>query len=98
MGGAYAELLADNRLLMLQVHAQSATDIPEIAQAMRRGLARVTDFAATRSGGEAEQVQRFIAYGQLCHLITTLDIEDTGEPWARMLTAGIRHPDRPATR
>lgn len=98
MGGAYAELIADNSLLMLQVHAQSAADIPEIADALRGGFARVTRFAKARSGGEDAQVQRFIAYGQLCHLITTLDIEGGDGDWAALLTTGIRHPNQHATR
>lgn len=93
MGGAYAELIADKSLLMLQVHAQSAADIPEIADAMRRGLARVTDFAKARSGADDSQVQRFMAYGQLCHLITTLGLDGHDGDWAAVLTAGIRHPN-----
>lgn len=93
MGGAYAELIADKNLLMLQVHALSTADIPEIAEAVRRGLARVTEFAKQRSGAPDEQVQRFIATGQLCHLITTLDLDGDDSPWAAILTAGIRHPN-----
>lgn len=91
MGGAYADLIADRSLLMLQVHAQSAADIPEIANAVRRGLARVTEYARSRSGAAYEQVQRFMAYGQLCHLIATLGLDDR-EDWSAVLTAGIRHP------
>ncbi|MEU2034413.1 TetR/AcrR family transcriptional regulator [Nocardia amamiensis] len=93
MGGAYAELIADKSLLMLQVHAQSAADIPEIADAVRRGLQRVTDYAKTRSDATDDQVQRFMAYGQLCHLITTLGLDDNEGNWASILTAGIRHPN-----
>ncbi len=92
MGGAYAELIADRNLLMLQVHAQSAADTPEIADAVRRGLAKVTDLARDRSGAPDEQVQRFIAYGQLCHLIATLDLDERTGEWAAVLSAGIRHP------
>ncbi|MCU1639779.1 MAG: TetR family transcriptional regulator [Nocardia sp.] len=92
MGGAYAELISDKSLLMLQVHAQSATDIPDIAEALRRGLARVTDYAKVRSGASDESVQRFIAVGQLCHLITTLGIDGHEGGWAAILAAGIRHP------
>ncbi len=91
MGGAYAELIADRNLLMLQVHAQSASDIPEIADAVRRGLARVTGYAKSRSGAEDGEVQRFIAYGQLCHLITTLGLDELDDGWAAILSAGIRH-------
>ncbi|MEV6276777.1 TetR/AcrR family transcriptional regulator [Nocardia sp. NPDC051832] len=93
MGGAYAELITDQSLLMLQVHALSAADIPEISEAMRRGLARVTEFAKARSGAPDSAVQRFIAFGQLCHLITTLELDGDDSDWAAVLTAGIRHPN-----
>ncbi|MGO4595500.1 TetR/AcrR family transcriptional regulator [Leifsonia sp. 2TAF2] len=92
MGGAYAELISDRSLLMLQVHAQSASDVPEIREALRRGLARITRFATTRSGADEDAVQHFVAYGQLCHLVVTAGLEEVPETWARTLTHGIRHP------
>ncbi len=92
MGGAYAELISDRSLLMLQVHAQSVSDQPEIAAALRRGLQQVVTFVQTRSGATDEAVQRFVAYGQLCHLIVTAGLLDDTDSWARMLTAGLHHP------
>ncbi len=92
LGGAYAALIADRSLLMLQVHAQSASAVPEIGAALRKGLALITTFAKARSGATDEAVQRFIAYGQLCHLIVTTSIEQDDSAWARLLTSGIRHP------
>lgn len=92
MGGAYAELIGDRTLLILQVHAQSVADIPAVGQALRSGLKAVTSLAKSRSGARDEDVQRFIAYGQLCHLIVTLGLEEIPEPWARLLSEGIRHP------
>jgi hypothetical protein len=93
MGGAYAELIRDRTLLMLQVHAQSVADVPEIGAALRAGLAAVTEFAKRRSGADDEQVQQFIAFGQLCHLIVTAQIETVDADWARLLARGIRHPE-----
>ncbi|MBT2484306.1 MULTISPECIES: TetR/AcrR family transcriptional regulator [unclassified Microbacterium] len=93
MGDAYAALISDRSLLMLQVHAQSVADIPEIGAALRTGLGRVTTFAQSRSGGSDDDVQRFIAYGQLCHLIVTTQLDSRTEKWATLLTHGIRHPD-----
>jgi AcrR family transcriptional regulator len=93
MGSAYAELIADRRLLMLQVHAQSVADIPEVGAALRSGLARITTFAKDRSRGSDDDVQRFVAYGQLCHLLVSVGIDDLPEAWARLLSHGIRHPD-----
>ncbi len=97
MGGAYAALIADRDLLMLQVHALSAAEVPEIGAAVRRGHARVVTFVQRRSGAAPAQVQRFFAYGQLCHLIVAAGL-GTAEPdgsdgrWVETLTAGIRHP------
>jgi len=92
MGGAYAELIADRELLMLQVHAQSASDEPAIRAALRRGLAEITTLASGRSRASDVEVQRFIAIGQLCHLIVTTGIETSDDAWAILLTDGIRHP------
>lgn len=93
MGDAYAALIRNRSLLMLQVHAQSAADIPEIGDALRSGLSRVTSFAQELSGGSDDEVQQFMAFGQLCHLIVTARLEDVPAGWARTLTHGIRHPN-----
>ena len=92
MGDAYAELLADRDLVMLQVHAQSAAAVPEIGVALRRGYATLVAFVQARSGAADDEVQRFIAYGQLCHLIATADLDAVDARWARLITAGMRHP------
>lgn len=93
MGGAYAELIRDRTLLLLQVHAQSVADVPEVGGALRAGLAAVTDLAKSRSGADDDAVQRFMAYGQLCHLIVTAGIDEEAGGWAGILSHGIRHPD-----
>ena len=92
MGDAYAQLIGDRTLLMLQVHAQSVAEIPVVGEALRTGLARVTTFAKSRSGGTDDAVQRFIAYGQLCHLIVTTQLDGRPEEWAMLLTRGMSHP------
>lgn len=91
MGSAYAGLIADRKLLLLQIHAQSAASVPEIGKAFRKGLEAVTSFVKSRSNASDEMVQRFVAYGQLCHLITTAGLEKDTASWARVLSHGIRH-------
>ena len=93
MGGTYAELISDKRLLMLQVHAQAATDIPEIREAVRRGLQRTTMFVKQRSGAADADVQRMMAVGQLCHLIVATGVEPGDGAWADILLEGIRHTE-----
>lgn len=99
MAGAYAQLIADRDLMMLQVHAQAATDQPAVAEAVRHGIGRVTDHVASRSGAEVADIQYFFAYGQLCHLLTSIDAFSVDAPWATLLTTGLRHaqPLRAAT-
>jgi hypothetical protein len=92
MGDAYAHLISDRTLLMLQVHAQSVAEIPAIGEALRAGLERVTTFAKTRSRADDDDVQRFIAYGQLCHLIVTTQLDGRPGEWVALLTKGITHP------
>jgi AcrR family transcriptional regulator len=91
MGDGYAALIADRKMLMIQVHAQSASDVPAIREVLRTGLKRIVSYVKQRTGASDEAVQRFIAFGQLCHLITTADIYDLGEDWARLLAHNIRH-------
>jgi AcrR family transcriptional regulator len=92
MGDAYAELIADRDLLMLQIHAQSASDIPEIRDAVRRGYASLVELALELSRGSEAEVQQFIALGQLCHLIVAAGLDGVDAAWARTLTTGMRHP------
>lgn len=93
MSDAYVDLIRDRDLIMLQVHAQSACDVPEIRAAVQRGLADLVTAVTNASRADALSVQRFIAYGQLCHLIVQADLTSIDEPWAHTVSAGIRHPD-----
>ncbi len=96
MAEAYAHLIADRAILMMQVHAQSAAAIPAIGEALRLGLERLTMLVSTSTGADDDAVQRFMAYGQLCHLVVTSRIDQLDSPWARLLSAGIRHYDHDA--
>ncbi len=93
MGDAYVELIRDRDLLMLQVHAQSACEVPKIRQAVQRGLGDLVTTVSTLSGAPAAEVQRFIAYGLICQLVVTAGLENVADGWAQTLTTGIRHLD-----
>ena len=91
MGEAYAHLIADKDILMIQVHAQSAADIPAVKAVVRRGLAKFVRLAKTRSGASDAAVQSFVAFGQLCHLIVTTDLTELDDDWAQTLWKGMSH-------
>jgi AcrR family transcriptional regulator len=91
MSTAYVALIRDRGLIALQVHAQSACDVPEIQEAVRRGIARVVRTVSAESGAGDDDIQRFLAYGQLCHLIVQAGLGDVDSSWARLVDHGIRH-------
>lgn len=94
MADAYAGLIRDRSLLLLQVHAMSAAhQVEGVEAALREGIARVVRAVSTSSGADDAAVQRFVAFGQLCHLIVTADIDGADGAWAALLTRGIRHLD-----
>lgn len=93
MTTAYVELIRDRDLIRLQVHAQSACDVPEVREAVRRGLRDLVTTVTLVSGADAPSVQRFVAYGQLCHLIVQTELFAVDETWASVLSDGIRHLD-----
>jgi AcrR family transcriptional regulator len=86
MGDAYAGLAAERDLLMLQVHAHSASDVPQIRAAIRRGYGSVVQHARALAAGDDPGVRRLLALGQLYHLVVAADLGGVEEDWARVLT------------
>lgn len=91
MTAAYVGLISDRALIALQVHAQSACDVPEVREAVRRGIATIVRVVSRESGADDAAVQRFIAYGQLCHLVVQAGLTDVDSAWARTVDHGMRH-------
>lgn len=92
MGDAYARLIADRDLLLLQLHAQcAAASEPTIREVVRAGYARLVEYVRGVSGAEDADVQGFFATGTLCHLVVATDAHQIDAPWARTLSDGLRH-------
>ncbi|WP_216897601.1 TetR/AcrR family transcriptional regulator [Nocardia alni] len=91
LADAYADLITDRKLIMLQVHALAASDDPEIRDAMRAQQARLVEFVTDHTQAAQAEIQTFVARGQLCHLVAALDLDNSTEPWATRLTEGLVH-------
>ncbi|WP_329238954.1 TetR/AcrR family transcriptional regulator [Actinoallomurus sp. NBC_01490] len=92
MGDAYAKLIADRELLMVQLHAQcAAVSEPAIRETVQTAYARLVEYVRGVSGAADGEIQRFFATGALCQLVVTVGVEQVDAPWARTLTEGIRH-------
>lgn len=93
MGGAYADLIADQDLLLVQMHAQcAALTVPEVKRAVQAGYAVLVDYVSTASGADPSAVQAFFSTGALCSIVVAMGAPDLDEPWARVLDDGLRHP------
>ncbi|MGH3246786.1 MAG: TetR/AcrR family transcriptional regulator [Trebonia sp.] len=91
MGDAYARLISDPDLLLLQLQAQCAAHEPAIGEAVRSGYARLVEYVRAASGGTDAQIQEFFARGMLCHLVVAVGAASVDARWARTLGEGIVH-------
>ena len=89
MSAAYLKLIGKPDMLMLQMHAQAAADVPEIRDAVRHGTSRIVATVKARTDAKKKKIQRFMADAQLCLLVTSLDAVGDRETWARILTDGL---------
>ncbi len=86
MGAAYAELIQDRTLLLMQLHGHAAApDEPAIQAAMRDGFRRLHTLVQAETDATDEEIARFFATGMLINVMTALGAHDLDEPWARKL-------------
>jgi AcrR family transcriptional regulator len=91
----YAGLTEDRDLLMLQVHAQSAAGLPQVRAAIQRGYASLVEHARHLSAADDAGVRRFLALGQLCHVVVAAELHAVDDDWARVLTPAAAVPSEP---
>jgi AcrR family transcriptional regulator len=86
MGAAYAELLDDRSLLVLQLHSHAASaSIPAIRDATRDGFRELVEVVQRESGATSEEVRRFFSAGMLLNVLGAMGALTIDEPWARLL-------------
>jgi AcrR family transcriptional regulator len=83
MAEVYGELLADRDELLLQMHAYSACDDPEIAHVTRREFGRLWREVARLSGADDETMQSFFAMGMLMNVIAAMDATTHDSAWIK---------------
>src|SRR5574342_724264 len=90
MGEAYAGLLEDRNVLLLQLQAYVACEDPEIRARVRSGFKRLTDFVAETADASDDEVRGFFQTGMLMNVVAAMDLDRVDEPWARRLV----HPTK----
>jgi AcrR family transcriptional regulator len=84
MGLAYAQLLADREMLLVQMQTYAACSDPDIRRAASHGYAGLWDLVQRLSGAPDEDVRTFFATGMLLNVAAAMDLpEIAGEKgWA----------------
>lgn len=86
MGLAYMELVQDPVALLLQMHAFTvAVNDPVVRAVAQRGMRRVWQLAATKSGAPVIELRSWLATGMLCNMVAALGLDKLDEPWANDL-------------
>jgi len=85
MGLAYHQLLADRRLLLMQMQAYAASEDEEIREVVRDEMLRLVSFVQSASGAPDTAVREWLAYGMLMNVVAALDLTEVDADWARMM-------------
>jgi AcrR family transcriptional regulator len=87
MGAAYANLLEQDRtLLLMQLQAHAACEDLEVRAAVREEFLRLVRFVQSASGAPDEAVRPWLAEGMLMNASAAMDLGQVDEDWARMCT------------
>jgi AcrR family transcriptional regulator len=90
MADAYLELLADRDLLLVQLHAYSACEDPEVRAATQREFSRLWQVVGDAAGLPSVDLVDFFAHGMLLNVMAALDASDLRDAWVRAcLTKGL---------
>ena len=85
MGEAYAALLADRRMLLMQLHMYAACDDPDVRRAASNGFAELWQLVQRLSGAPDDEIRAFFAKGMLLNVAAAMNMPAiAADPqWAR---------------
>ena len=84
MGHRYQELLKDQTLLRMQLHAFAASDDPEVRTFVRERFSALVSKVGALSGVPVESLRMFFAEGMLLNVAAALDLTEADVAWQRM--------------
>jgi AcrR family transcriptional regulator len=83
MGRAYAPLLHDRTLLLLQIQSYAACEDTDVRGAVREEYERLYRFVAAASGADDEALRGFFSTGMMMTVAAAMDLPTMKEDWAR---------------
>ncbi len=93
MGEAYAELLEDREMLLMQLHSFAASPgMPEVREAARDCFARLVALIERTTEATPEEIRLFFAGGMLMNVMAAIDAGRSKAHWAQTLHKGEPGP------
>jgi AcrR family transcriptional regulator len=83
-----ASVSEDPTRLRAQMQAYAACDDPDICAVVRRGYGELVEYVERVSGLPPADITHFFATGMLINVIASMNVLESGEPWAARLMAG----------
>lgn len=84
IGLRYGELLKDQSLLRLQLHAFAACDDPEIRAHVSGRFSDLIALVSERSGVPATDLREFFAQGMLMNVAAAMQLDDSALAWGQL--------------
>lgn len=85
MGEAYAQLIRDRDVLLLQMQmyvTAASAENPELTESIRRGWVGLWDIVRSRTGATDEELRGFFGTGMLINTLVALGIPGDDRCWA----------------
>jgi AcrR family transcriptional regulator len=82
MGRSYTRLLADQTLLLGQMHSYADCSDPDVREVVRRSYGALWEWVEKVTGAGPEQMRDFFAKGMLMNVIAAMDLVDLDAVWA----------------
>jgi AcrR family transcriptional regulator len=92
IGKAYVGLLRNRTRLSLQMQAYADCDDPEVRAVVREGYGLLVEHVERLTGGDAERVRDFFAFGMLLNVFASMDLLNQDAPWAKRLLEACLPP------
>lgn len=87
MQSAYAQLIDDQDLLRVLMHANCAASEPPIREAIRYCYAKQVEYVRSASGASDAQIRALVADGLLANVLVAIGANEVDAPWTRTLFA-----------
>jgi hypothetical protein len=88
IGLAYERLIADGRILGIQLQAYASTDDPEIQAVVEAGFGQIVNEIVRHTDASPQQLAAFLGRGMLMNVTSSMGVLDAETGWPALIREG----------